>query len=802
MLTNFERLSHVKRIQALLGIGSAFVLCACIGYLFSGFNTFIFVFWLLGIAVCGWGLFSKRRPFVSEFSVRDVLTLFALTALALPCYVWSVYSVPFQVNSDELVLVGYERQWIDQGRIDIFGLSEYYGFTSFPFLLQGWLGSLLGGIDLYHQRLLHALGGVIIVACSYVFFRVLGMRWLLAIAATAALGINHSLLAINRMAARINSGLMVELIALTILLDGIRRRCPFTTYVGGLFMGLCFYVYYSARLTLPIWLAFLVMLACFRRREYPVKQLINLSAYFILGFSLCALPLATATIRDNQNFVQSLDYLRHQSLLYSEGRVCVMHDFSKKTIEEGVMQNVINGLTVFNNTVEDHGGAYPNPSHGFVDPLSGMLVWIGFLYSLIYLHGDLAVLLIVCGLLLDLLFFGLMATNAPTYHRLLIILPFFAYLVARGIEAISSYAGNLANKVSVKFGKCTYSLFFLMLTCAVVAWNCFIFNDFVKFGFEHGDDIGGTARYMEARRAQPNHLFIIATGPEFLYYYYGGAIFEDWKQRARVCLTPEQQFRVISADDVGVVRIVPPFSIFMNGKLWALKKGQLTKMYPNLEVHKISDVRGLVAVEDASVSPYSVAAHDAYRHWYDYLSTLNSLRSGSRYEDIRAGCLDALKSPEALANGSYFKSQILFNLGVAYMELKEYSQAATTLEETFRLCEKQEGYLFQAAAVASFLGDLYSRQKQWAKAEEWYRTSAEVRERAGRNDAASWVADLPQAYRCIGKVCWEQKKYSDAEQNLQHAIDLCPPDYLGTERKAAYAKELALCKKDESDSRH
>jgi tetratricopeptide (TPR) repeat protein len=797
MLTNLEWLPRLKRSQVSVAFGSIVVLCACLGYFLSGFNPLVFALWLFGLAICGEGLFAEKTPFVTDFSRRDAMVLIALVALALPCYAWSVYSVPFQLNSDELVLIRVERNIVEHRLLDVFGLSNYFGFTNFPFVLQGWLAYLLGGVDLYRLRLLHALDAVAIIACSFVFFRVLGLRLVLAMVATVALGANHALLAISRMASRTNGGLLAEVLALTFLFDGIKRRCPFTTYLGGLFTGLCFYVYYSARLVLPVWLAFLLVLFLFRRKDFPSRQLLELTACFVLGFSLSTLPIITANLKDNNAFIKSLDYQRHQCLLYTEGRLTVMHNFEKKTPEEGVMQNVMNGLTVFNNNVQDQGNIYPNPHHGFADPLSGLLVWLGLIFVLVYKSSELAVLLVVSGLFVELSIITLVIANAPNYTRLFVTLPFVGYLVAQAIDAISSFVRRLVGSKKVKLGKTAYTLSLLSLIFAVATWNYTIFRDFVDFGLVHGDDIGGTARYIEARKDQPNHLFILAASPN--YQYYGWESLDVWNERASICLTPQQQFMVFSPDDLGNIKVVPPFSIFMNGKLWAERKEQLSRMYPHLVVHKIFDDRHLVAIEDASGPPDSASVHDAYRRWRDYLHKLDWLRDQSRYKDVCVGCLDALKSPQALANGSYFKSQILFNLGKAYSELKDYSNAEVNLLETFDLREKQAGDTYEAASVASYLADFYLSREMWGKAEEWYRRAAKITECAGDSDSTSWIADLPRIYRGIGRACWEQQKYSQAESYFQHAIDLCAPDEM--DRKAEYANELALCRQDESDSR-
>src|SRR5262249_40383705 len=157
-----------------------------------------------GILMVGHYLFEQRTVFEFSWSKPDKVSLLALYLVSIPVYLWSVYTVPFQMNSDEPVLISVENRYLSHGITDVFGISDYFGFMYLPFLIQGWLAQLLGGVDLYHVRLLNAFAGTLIVFCSYVFFRVISLSWPMACVATVFVEFNHSLIDMSRIASRIN----------------------------------------------------------------------------------------------------------------------------------------------------------------------------------------------------------------------------------------------------------------------------------------------------------------------------------------------------------------------------------------------------------------------------------------------------------------------------------------------------------------------------------------------------------------------------------------------------------------------
>ena len=102
--------------------------------------------------------------------------------------------------------------------------------------------------------------------------------------------------------------------------------------------------------------------------------------------------------------------------------------------------------------------------------------------------------------------FAFLINQAPKYPRLLIILPFVAYLVT---EAVRLLVGLLERELS-RFGYRRGRLPRVALAGAVLAviavWNIAIAWDYVDRGRTEGESIGSTGRYMASNPGQQFYL--------------------------------------------------------------------------------------------------------------------------------------------------------------------------------------------------------------------------------------------------------------------------------------------------------
>ena len=231
------------------------------------------------------------------------------------------------------------------------------------------------------------------------------------------------------------------------------------------------------------------------------------------------------------------------------------------------------GLGVFNNNEVDNAWIYENRGHGFVDPLTGILVWLGVAVvglGLIRRRREPADLLILSGFLVLWLSFAFVVNKAPSYPRLLIILPFVAYLVT---EAVRFLAGRWR---SVRWAPAVVTG---VAIAAIAVWNLGISWDFVQKGREHGEPIGSTGRYVHDHRDTPGQIFFIATSDNAPYYEWGDAT----TSLSRIRLFANSAGQIGSAVDpnsLATFEAPAPFALFMRRGVWDAASTQLAEKYP------------------------------------------------------------------------------------------------------------------------------------------------------------------------------------------------------------------------------
>jgi hypothetical protein len=255
------------------------------------------------------------------------------------------------------------------------------------------------------------------------------------------------------------------------------------------------------------------------------------------------------------------------------------------------MQNVKFGLGTFNDNVVDHGWIYPNYGHGFVDPLTGILLWFGVGVVGIALlrrrREDEGALLMLGGFLILWLSFAFVVNKAPNYTRLLVTLPFVAFLVT---EAVRWLAGRWRSLPRAP------ALIVAGFLSAIVVWNLGIAWDYIQDGRRDGEPIGSTGRYVESHKDAPGQIFYVATSPAQPYYVWG----DDGASLLRVRYFVDNPSQVGTAIDPVSLRSFhapPPFSLFMRREAWQSAATELAETFPRGRIRNITPDGARVVLE-------------------------------------------------------------------------------------------------------------------------------------------------------------------------------------------------------------
>jgi len=582
-LRQLGRVSDSTFLWALFAIGAAAGLASLVLYGRSGYSRSMLLLWLAGLVGLSFFFWSRSRV-LPRIARGDLLAPVGVALAFAPLYLLALYRWPVQVSSDEVAIIGTAQSYAHADGVDPFGVSYYFSRPTLLFIGWGKLGELLGGFDLYHMRLLHAAFGLLTLIASYALLRQLLPRWW-AVFATCVLGASHSFLMISRLAMRENTAVLVEVVGLALLLWGLRNEHALATFWGGVVAGLGFYVYFPARITLPVWLVFLVALGLLSRRSFPVRRLLLLGSIAVSGFVLMATPIliAESHVPRSLSGPTDADPMRSTLMIYSDARKREQQWVHAPSVAEGVKTNIRWGLTAFNNKVRDNGFIYVNEGHGFVDPLGGILLWLGvglLGIRLLRRRADEGALLAVTGFLILWLAFAFVVNKAPNYTRLLITLPFVAYLVTEAVRWLADRWRSIPR---------ASTLLIAGALAALVAWNLAIAWDYVQAGRRAGDPIGSTGRYVASHDDVAGQKFYMSSteNGSWDYYYYAAVS----QSTARLQLFAADDAKVQPPVDPGRLNefvAPPPFALFMRRDAWQLAAQQLADRYPSGRIRNLT----------------------------------------------------------------------------------------------------------------------------------------------------------------------------------------------------------------------
>jgi Dolichyl-phosphate-mannose-protein mannosyltransferase len=559
----------------LIALGLALGALSLLLYIVRGYSHEMLWLWLgaLVVASVGFGLRARVWP---RIAALDVGLAALAAAVCSPLYLIELYRWPVQVSSDEIAIMSVSHD-LAKTPGDPFAYSVYLTRPAGLFVVWGTLGEWMGGIDLFHMRLLHAIVGLLTIAACYVLFRLLLPRnW--AFLGAVLVGVNHSMFMISRLAMRENTAVFILVLALILLVWGFQHSQELAIFLGGFVAGLGFYVYYPARVAFPIWIVFLLGLGLLYKKRFPARRLLLVGAITTAGFALAATPIiySESTIPSTTHSGQDDSlFIYHDARVEQQQWVFAQSEF------DGWVKNIKFGLGTFNSKVVDHSWIYPNYGHGFLDPLMGIVLWVGVAVVGLALirrrRDDEGALLMLGGFLVLWLSFAFLVNKAPNYTRLLIALPFVAYLV---VEALR-WATNRWR--SVRYAPQAIVGVFVV---AVVALNVSAARDYVQLGRKDGDPIGSTGRYAHAHQNVPGQKFYVVSSETQPYYVWGNL--GPGNDRLARFTKPNLVQSPIDPTTLKDFRGVPPFALFMRREVWQPLAAQLAELYPRGQIRNVT----------------------------------------------------------------------------------------------------------------------------------------------------------------------------------------------------------------------
>lgn len=583
---SIRALSWLARPTLSGGLGAACSAGAVALYYRQGFGFLMCALWAAGLA----GLFTAfggtalARANFPRLRRRDAWALVLLLALFTPVFTFYVWDIPYQMVTDEVSFTGYMRGLLREGKYDVFGIAvEYLWWPRGCFLFIAGLTQFLGGVSLETIRLVNGLLGLATLALFFVLARQ-RLSTGYAFACAAMLGGMHAYVAISRMALRDTIPVLLEVIALLLLYRGMLRQRTALLFLAGVTAGLGVYNYFSARIVIVICAAFLALWAWRLEGARPwlerMARLFKRGLPLAAGYLACAAPMLLLTY---QNRDLATLYTREQSVLFHEGREVARVWTGSASQWDGVLLNTWRGLALFNNGLHDHSGAYVNTRHGFVDPLTGVLLWVGVAGVLWRRRRGAFGLLMLAGFFTVWLFVGALTNKNPAYCRFLVVVPFVAYFTVAGARLL---AHALCARVGFLNSRRVRGVLVGTVLAAAIAWNGKIYYDYYRQGVDEGEIVGATMRFVAARKHSRHYTFYIVMDQQYPYHPFGG---DFWRLWVGSFVAPHQTAELVRSNDFTgpEPRFIPasrPCTLLMNGPLWALCGEKLRARHPDITV--------------------------------------------------------------------------------------------------------------------------------------------------------------------------------------------------------------------------
>jgi hypothetical protein len=541
--------------------------------------------WLAAISIGALHFYFRRTRSESTLLSRaDFYLCLILCAFASVAYLFDPSHIPWQATADECYFIELVRKIAVDPTVNSLGMCQWWHWPSGIFILYCHASKLLGAVSFENLRFLSALTGLAICPLAYIYFRCM-FAPASACAATMLVVFNNALIAYCRVAQQHAACVILELVSLILLFIGQRRECQFLSYLGGVFAGLGFYVYYPSRITILLWLGFAICLIFFSGGQ-RAAQLRRLLAISVLGFAMTVLPMTVHILAD---YDQAGKYTRDRIILIPEGMIMQRSHWSFNSDLEAYLFNLKRGLITFNSKEVDGWGLYENPYLGFADPITGTFLWIGLIAVLIDLRRKIfrpMELFQAGSFMVNYVILCFIANIAPSFARLFVALPFITFLAVKGMRLLTELLAKFPFSAlrSEAFARAVV----LSLAGAATLINLWGFSTWVSDGLHNGEDYGSTLRYIMSRSDVAGYNFYILTSDNDMYIPWARS-----DEALTTMLSPDQHLTVISAPDDALEALAPlkdhcPFTAFMLKSRWDRIAGTFKTMFPHSVKHQIT----------------------------------------------------------------------------------------------------------------------------------------------------------------------------------------------------------------------
>jgi 4-amino-4-deoxy-L-arabinose transferase-like glycosyltransferase len=394
----------------------------------SGADRTALVVWLAAIVlvVAGAAVGARnpiRMPRLRRERVPELLLVLAILGVALALRLPDLGGIPAFVHGDEAAIGLEGRRILDGGSVFEFG---WYGLPSLSYAIAS--GTLwLFGNDLTGLRAASVIESMLAVLLLYLIVRRLfGRRP--ALFASFLLAVSQWDIHFSRQGSHYMQAQLATLLVLYFLLRAFDSRRALDYLLCGLSVGLCFEVYYAARLA-PAIAGLVLLQRLFDDRGFLRREWLGLLALLlgVIVFLAPMWPAATAQPEVINARFRTVSLLHPDTMRYE---MRIQHTGNPLTV---VKNNTVRTVEAFNRTGETS-LQYGRSGRPLLDFWTAALLPLGFLLVLVRIRGP-GYFLLASWIVLTLVFGAILSNQAPFSPRIIALIPALMVLPALVLDA-------------------------------------------------------------------------------------------------------------------------------------------------------------------------------------------------------------------------------------------------------------------------------------------------------------------------------------------------------------------------------
>jgi len=584
----------------------------CLGTILSMIARFRFdainlsvIFWLIGIFLSTlFFFFAEKRPYrVPRVGLADLLCIGGILLAIAPVYLCNSELGTGRVYNAEICMVAAARALVETKHLDLLGLTPiWWSYPNFGFWAAGEMAQqMFGYISIESLRFVEGLVALCNVALIYALLRS-SFPLRLAFAGSLIFATQHVILLYSRIATWEHQTLLAELLSFVILLASNKKQSYLLAYLGGVVGGFSLLGWPGAAMIPLLWIITMV-LRCFLfpNAMASAMKVMRLSVVMALGVIQTGVCTTYLTMVDPV----ARAYRIHRWLLSPEGAQREMEILGITDPRAAIFENISRGLTVFNSQNQDSWCFLWTPGRisGFVDPATGILLWVGLIVLARRLWQKVNVdcdLLMLTSFLLPWLLLAFIFNRAPVYARLMLTLPSVVYFVVLALDKIAEYiTSRLPHLAKVR------TQLVVLLSFVIVILNLYMCWQHVSPNIIFGEWWSATVRAIESKKDRSPYAFYLLSQTDKPYWMYADSTEPGtFRDRLVTIAQPQQSVTILSFDTkTGPAPALsgigaPPFTLLMPKYVWPQVAPALFQRYPHLDVCQLTtDIIGVVRVD-------------------------------------------------------------------------------------------------------------------------------------------------------------------------------------------------------------